>query len=161
MAAHRSTPPLIARSQPSLGNLCDPGGFAWEILRRRADYQPDAGKARVDRVGRGKPGVEFLTSPAPDPSWGLQFRGKPRSPGRARSPLLASRSRSVGDRRRCHPDATRRARCLRPFCATRPAHASFDPPRRRTSAIGTRSTLDPFERCDRHAAQWSGQACLP
>lgn len=77
MAAHIPFPPLVARGTPSLDSLCDPGGFAWEILRRRADYRPAIGQAGVERVGGGPHAIEFLAGPAPDPLWGLQFRRRP------------------------------------------------------------------------------------
>ena len=77
MAAHRPIPPLVVRGTPSLESLCDPGSIAWEILRRRADYQIGAREANLNRGERGQRGIEFLTGPAPDPQWGLQFRGRP------------------------------------------------------------------------------------
>jgi hypothetical protein len=52
--------------------------FAWEILRRRADYQ--AGPA-PSRWTIGKTGGERVTliegTPPADRSWGLLFRGGP------------------------------------------------------------------------------------
>jgi len=77
MAAHRLIPPLVVRSTPSSDSLCGSGGVAWEILRRRADYQTGAGEAAMNRVEQGMRKIEFLTGPPPDPQWGLQFRRRP------------------------------------------------------------------------------------
>ncbi|SDA36906.1 hypothetical protein SAMN03159340_04013 [Sphingomonas sp. NFR15] len=158
MAAHRPIPPLIVRSTPSPDSLRDPGAIAWEILRRRADYQTGAGQPEMDRSERDHREIEFLTGLPPDPRWGLQFRGRPRSPGRECAALLASKSRSVSNHRRCGPDRTRRQRRLRPFRDARADHASVSPGRGRTSAFGQRPTFDPAAHRTRHTARRPRQA---
>lgn len=89
MVAHTPFPPLIARGKPSFDSLCDTGAFAWEILRRRADYRPSLRGAGVQRIGEGQPPVELLTGPPPDPLWGLQFCRRSRYASRRCPPLLA------------------------------------------------------------------------
>jgi hypothetical protein len=50
--------------------------FAWEILRRRADYQPGPVPVRraIGAAG-GRPVTLIECDPPPDRSWGLLFRG--------------------------------------------------------------------------------------
>lgn len=116
MAAYRPIPPLVVRGTPSSDSLSNAGSIAWEILRRRADYQIDADEAALNRFEQGSQRIEFLSAPLPDPQWGLLFRGGPWPPGRPRPGLLAATPRSAGRRRRCRPDYARRQRRVRPFC---------------------------------------------
>lgn len=80
MTAHLPFPPLVARDKPPFDSVCDPAVFAWEILRRRADYRPSGTDIAVKLVKRGPHPIELLTGSPPDPLWGLQFRGGPRPP---------------------------------------------------------------------------------
>ena len=110
MAVHLPFPPLVARGESSLDNVCDPAAFAWEILRRRADYRPSGGAVAVKHVEKGKHPIELLTGVAPEPLWGLQFRGRPR-PSCQRCPsLLAPGSRSSGNHCACGAYGARRRR---------------------------------------------------
>lgn len=74
MAARLPILPLVARGLPSLESLGDAGRFAWEILRRRADYSSGCSAVDADVTACTSGTVDFLTSRVPDPSWGLQFR---------------------------------------------------------------------------------------
>lgn len=69
--AHTGTPIL---------SLAD---FAWEILRRRADYQsgPVPVRRAIGATG-GRRVTLIACDPPPDRSWGLLFRGGP-GPARA------------------------------------------------------------------------------
>lgn len=50
--------------------------FAWEILRRRADYQPGPVPVRRAIGATGGRRVTLIAcDPPPDRSWGLLFRG--------------------------------------------------------------------------------------
>nr|WP_217895292.1 DUF6499 domain-containing protein [Sphingomonas sp. CDS-1] len=65
---------MIRRSHPGSGALCDPRAFAWEIVRRRADYR--ATPATVERIGQSA--LIELVRPAVMPDrWGLRFRRRP------------------------------------------------------------------------------------
>jgi hypothetical protein len=65
----------LVEAQPSTP-ISSPADFAWEILRRRADYHP--GPLPVRRaigVTGSRPVTLIECAPPPDPSWGLLFRG--------------------------------------------------------------------------------------
>lgn len=132
---------------------CDPGGFAWEIVRRRTDYRPSEGTIEGVRIGQDPYSVERLTGTLPDPLWGLQFRRGPGRPRRQRLPLLASRSRPAGDRRPCGTRHAWRPRRLRPVCAAGSGHAPLARTSRGTLAAGPRPPRDPSQHCARHVAR--------
>lgn len=98
MAAHLPFPPLVARGKPPFDSLLDPGDFAWEVLRRRADYWPSGDSVGVKHIEEGEHPIELLTGDPPDPLWGLQFRGRPRPSCQQCPSLLAPRPRSNGNR---------------------------------------------------------------
>lgn len=55
--------------------------FAWEVLRRRADYHPGPKPARRTEGSRtGQPVTLLECSPTADRSWGLLFRRGSASP---------------------------------------------------------------------------------
>lgn len=108
MAAHLPFPPLVARGKPSFDSLSDPAAFAWEVLRRRADYRPSDDNVGVKHVGKGQHPIELLTGVPPDPLWGLQFRGRSRPFCERRTALLAPGPRSIGNRCPCDTYQARR-----------------------------------------------------
>lgn len=101
MAVHLPFPPLVSRGKPSLDSLCDPSAFAWEVLRRRADYWPSGDNVGAKHVEKGQHPIELLTGVLPDPQWGLQFRRGPRPPRQRCPDLLAPEPRSIGSHSAC------------------------------------------------------------
>jgi hypothetical protein len=65
--------PLVARDVKGLSDLVDPGAFAWEILRRRADYGgPTSNRYTSSGIGC-KNQVELIDCPDRAGPWGLSF----------------------------------------------------------------------------------------
>ncbi|WP_407696535.1 transcriptional regulator domain-containing protein [Sphingomonas abietis] len=69
------SPGLVERPVEAIERLCDPGQFAWEILRRRRDYEGEPVTTWPLRGGSAPVAVvEANTGRTP---WGLRFRGRP------------------------------------------------------------------------------------
>lgn len=84
---------LIARS-PQRGAVADLRTFAWEVLRRREDYQGSVAAI----VAQGT--VEMIEADPAPPQWGLCFRRRPRHPRAGSAVVLAARCGSDGNSRR-------------------------------------------------------------
>ena len=70
----------------------DRAGFAWEFLRRNANYRA-AAAARPAPVSERRGTIELLTFARPALKWGLLFRRRPR-PARWRRAALLEQARS-------------------------------------------------------------------
>lgn len=71
LADRRSEPLLIARPPVEPELLHDQRAFAWEILRRRADYSAYAAIAAPQRQYRAFGAVEVTSGGMPASAWGL------------------------------------------------------------------------------------------
>ncbi|WP_459662019.1 transcriptional regulator domain-containing protein [Novosphingobium sp. 11B] len=70
-----------------------PRVFAWEVLRRRADYCVAAPARKREVIREGK--IEVIVDSTATANWGLRFRGSSR-PGRRRRPAdVGPRTRST------------------------------------------------------------------
>jgi hypothetical protein len=58
----------------------DRAGFAWEFLRRNADYRAAASEQSAPASER-RGAIELLTAARSALKWGLLFRGKSEPPG--------------------------------------------------------------------------------
>jgi len=63
---------LVARPLPDTQLIADPRLFAWEILRRRADYRP--APATVEQIGTAGAPIELIRPQGHPTPWGLRFR---------------------------------------------------------------------------------------
>lgn len=83
-------PSLIARPAPGAGAPATPGQLAWEILRRRQEYE---GQPAHRQILRANPELLLIDAAPPPGDWGLCFR-RGSGPASGRSlPVLGRRAR--------------------------------------------------------------------
>lgn len=93
-------PPLIARPAPGAGGPATSAQLAWEILRRRQDYE---GQPARRQILRANPALLLIDAAPPPGDWGLRFRRGP-GPASGRSlPVLGRRARWQRHPRRSGP----------------------------------------------------------
>lgn len=63
---------IVARSLPDPILMADPRSFAWEILRRRADYI--GAPAVAEHIGTADAPIELIRPTGTAADWGLRFR---------------------------------------------------------------------------------------
>lgn len=67
---------LQPRTLPDQASLSQSACFAWEIIRRRADYRLDSRATRTPLVGAGGWPVELIVPRDLSNAFGLLFRGR-------------------------------------------------------------------------------------
>jgi len=63
---------FIARSMTCPANLADARSYAWEVLRRRADFE--GAPATVEQIRNGDSPIELIRPQTESSAWGLRFR---------------------------------------------------------------------------------------
>ncbi|WP_443019874.1 transcriptional regulator domain-containing protein [Sphingomonas adhaesiva] len=66
----------MVRSCPQPADLTDPRAFAWEVLRRRADYRSIPAEIRLI-ASAGPAPLELIVPAETSNRWGLRFRRSP------------------------------------------------------------------------------------
>jgi len=74
---------LVARSLPEPDLVADPRAFAWEVLRRRADYRSQS--SDIEQLGSKTMPIVLIRPQGTTADWGLRFRRS----GRSRRPQCA------------------------------------------------------------------------
>ncbi|WP_336963842.1 transcriptional regulator domain-containing protein [Sphingobium aquiterrae] len=86
---------LVPRSLPDPEVITDARAFAWEVLRRRADYRGVA--AATEQIGTANAPIELILSCGDASEWGLRFRGNARTGRSRRPPDVARRTGPYDD----------------------------------------------------------------